>query len=238
LSCGAASVSHDEETPRAIVQAAIKAHGGEANIARTLTGKVFAKVRMRAARGAEAVVSWEETFELPRRYHRRIKGQASGKDFSMEYAITDGSGWIRRNGGDLEDYRGEKAPLSRSWLATLALLPACLADGVELTPGSSEKVGGREAVGVRVSGEDANAVLFFDRSSHLLLKSKKRMPNPVSRKEVEGELLYGDYKEVSGVQYPHRITASAEGEKILEVEITKVEFLKKVEDRLFDWPEP
>jgi hypothetical protein len=67
------------------------------------------------ASALESAVSWEETFELPRRYRRSIKGQFKGKDFTMEYAITDGRGWIRTNGGELQEYKGEKQPLGRSW---------------------------------------------------------------------------------------------------------------------------
>lgn len=95
---------HADETPQAIIQTAIKAHGGEKNLAKTLTGTLTAKATMLLAPNFEVSVSWKETFELPRRYHRRIKGQIQGKDFSMEYGITEGSGWIRRNGGESTEF--------------------------------------------------------------------------------------------------------------------------------------
>src|SRR5579871_5298896 len=89
-----------DETPRATMQNAIKAHGGKKNLAKTLTGTLVAKATMSLAPDVESSISWEETFELPRRYRRTIKGKLMGKDFSMEYAIIDGSGWIRQNGGE------------------------------------------------------------------------------------------------------------------------------------------
>src|SRR6266852_2702683 len=103
-----------QENSLETIQAAVKAHGGEAKIAKTLKGTLSAKATFALA-GFEGTVSWQETFELPRRYCRVIKGQMMGQDFSMEYAITDGSGWSRQNGGDAKDYKGEKTPVHRNW---------------------------------------------------------------------------------------------------------------------------
>jgi hypothetical protein len=103
------------ESPRATIQSAIKAHGGEKNLGKTLTGTLVATMVYSA--DVKASITFEETFELPRRYRRSIKGLLMGKDISMEYAITDGSGWIRENGGEPRDYKGEKQPLNRNWTA-------------------------------------------------------------------------------------------------------------------------
>jgi hypothetical protein len=227
-----------DESPRATLQAAIKAHGGAEKLARTLTGTLLARGESTLAPEVRSSISWEETFELPRRYRRSIKGQFAGEEFSMEYAVTDGKGWVRQNGGEPRDYQGDKRPLSHSWNAVLGLLPSCLGEGVKLGPGGREKVEGREAIGVRASGDPlgGEAVLFFDARSGLLVKSKRRVQHPLSRKEVDGETVFGDYKEVSGVQYPHRITTYMEGKKATDMTIIRIELLKKVEDRLFDKP--
>lgn len=229
--------AHAEDTPRAIVRAAIKAHGGAENIAKTLTGMLRASGKLTLAPNVESSVSWQESFELPRRHRRSITGQLMGKDFAMEYAVTEGSGWIRQNNGKAEDFKGKKLPLSSSWNAVLALLPLCLAEGVELKLGAKERIEGREAVGVSVSGEalGGEAVLFFDAKSSLLLRSKRRM-QLLSPDEVDGEVLLSDYKVVSGVLYPHRITSHAAGRKIAEMAITHIEFLDTLEDRLFNKP--
>jgi hypothetical protein len=227
-----------QETPRGTLEAAIKAHGGKQNLAKTLTGTLHAKAKMALSPDVDAAISWEETFELPRRYRRTIKGQFMGKDFSMEYAITDGSGWIRQNGGKAKDYKGDKQPLSRSWNAILAILPSCLAEGANLKAAGKAKVEGREAVGVRVSDEKngIEAVLFFDSKSGLLLKSKRRMQHPVTGREADAEVILGNYKEVSGVKYPRRITTYIDGKKAVEMDITRIELLKKLDDRLFERP--
>jgi hypothetical protein len=62
------------------------------------------------------------------------------------------------------------------------------------------------------------------------------MQHPVSRQEVDAEVILGYYKEVSGVQYPHRIATYIAGRKVIEMEIVRIELLKKVNDRLFERP--
>src|SRR5262249_48389857 len=120
----------------------------------------------------------------------------------------------------------------------LALLPACLGDGIKLEAGGNAKANGRDMIGVRITGEPfgGQAILYFDRKSGLLVKSQRRMPHPLSGQEMDGEAVFGDYKETWGTQYPHRITSFAGGKKIIEMEITRIELLKKLDDRLFEKP--
>jgi hypothetical protein len=232
------SAIHADESPRETINAAIKGHGGEKRLAKTLIGTLVAKAKVMLAPDVEGSISWQETFELPRRYRRSIKGQFMGKDFSMEYAVTNGSGWTRENGGELKEFKGAKMPLSSSWNAILAILPSCLDNGITLGPGGNEKVEGRDAIGVSVSGEvfGGAAVLLFDARSGLLVKSKRRMQHPLSHDLVDGEVAFSDYKEISGVQYPHRITSYIAGKKVIEMEITRIVFLRNVEDNLFAKP--
>src|SRR5262249_25558835 len=130
-------------SPRAIIEAGIKAHGGQENLAKTLTGSLAAKAKLTVGE-IESSVSWQETFQLPRRYHRSIKGVIGGKEFSMEYAITDGAGWICQNGGPpkeipSKEMKLEKLSLDRTWNAFLAILPNNLTDRVKLTAAEKEK---------------------------------------------------------------------------------------------------
>lgn len=225
-----------DDSPRDIVKSAIKAHGGEEKIAATLTGSLSAKAKLSLPPAAEATVSWEEIFELPRRYKRAIKGKLNEQNLSMEYAVTGGSGWIRQNGGAVQEFKGQQLPLNRSWNAMLVNLLPLLEEKVKLAPGGTEKVGGRDAIGVSVSSDQEKYTLYFDSKSGLLVKSKRRMQHPLSGKEVDGEGLFGDYKEVAGVQYPQRISTYIEGKKVIELEITRIELLKKVEDQVFAKP--
>jgi hypothetical protein len=222
--------------PRAILKAAIEAYGGKEKLGWTLTGVLQARLRASVDVEFDVLASCDETFELPRRYKRVIKAQRNGEKRSMEYAVTEGNGWIRQDGGEVHEFHGQYLPLNRSWNAMLAILPSLLEDDFQLKPGGEEKADGRELVGVKVSGEGTEYTLFFDRKSGLLAKSKRLMEHPLLGGEVNGEVLFGDYKEVSGIQYPMRITACGNGKKLFEVEVMRIEFRKKIDDRVFDKP--
>src|SRR5260370_32844235 len=73
-----------QEAPRTTLQAAIMAHGGEENLAKTLVGSLVAQPKFNLPSEGTASITWEETFELPRRYHRRIQGKLI-EDFTLEY---------------------------------------------------------------------------------------------------------------------------------------------------------
>jgi hypothetical protein len=216
--------------------AAINAHGGPHAIKTTLIGKLQAKVSLTPKPGVEALVSWEETFELPRRSRRLVKGQQAGKDFSLEYAVTQDSGWVRHDGGEALPYQARQIPVNRSWNSMLATLVIVLGKRLTLEPAGTEQDGGRTLVGVKVSGEDMDCVLFFDSQSKLLAKSRKVIQHPMSGEEVDAEVVFGDYKEVSGVWYPMRITSSSQGKKIIEMEIIRIEFFEELDDFLFEKP--
>jgi hypothetical protein len=225
------------EEPSEVVRRAIKAHEGGGKIAESLTGRLVANATFTLSPEVEGKITWEESFELPRRYKRVIKGKIQGQPFGMEYAVTKGSGWIRRGNGPAEDFKGTELPLNRSWNAMLALLPPLLGDGVKLSAAGTEKVGREEAVGVRVSSPDeGEATLYFSRKTGLLVKSKRAIVHPLTGKEIDGEVVFGEYKDVGGVQYPHRVTSHGGQKKLIELEITKIEFLKSLDDRLFDKP--
>src|SRR6266849_6619005 len=70
------AVLQDPDSQR-VLERAIAAHGGEKNLAKTLTGAIKAKANMHfhppGEVESEGQVQWEETFQLPRCYKRTIE---------------------------------------------------------------------------------------------------------------------------------------------------------------------
>ncbi|MBV9124892.1 MAG: hypothetical protein JO112_16180, partial [Planctomycetes bacterium] len=126
---------HAEEKPKAVLEQAIQAHGGNKNLARTLTGRLTAELKGTVSSDVEFTFQDEETFQLPRRYKRVLQGQFNGKPFRMTYAIEEGVGWIQQNDEDPREYRGQKLPLEKYWNAILAQLPELLRDDSILSAG-------------------------------------------------------------------------------------------------------
>lgn len=224
-----------DKSPNEIIQAAMKAHGGQEKLAKTLTGSLTAKATARIGE-IESTVNWQETFQLPQRYHRRIKGVYMGKEFTMEYAVTDGNGWTRHDNGPAKEIKTEKLPLKSTWNAFLATLPDFLKEGVKLTILEKENVNGKQAVAIKVSGDGEDRVVCFETESGLLVKSKGRIDHPLVGKDAQAETVFSDFKKSSGIQFPHRITSYVSGKKVLEMQIEQLEFLDKVDRRLFEKP--
>jgi hypothetical protein len=220
---------------REVVRRAVQAHGGEKNLAKTLTGRIKAEmsgelgeIRMR--------VQDEETFQLPPSYKRVVEGEVAGQKGRLEYAFTDGNGWLRRDGGPAQAFAGQKLPLERHWHTMPALLPGLLGAGYELSPIPGAQSDGRQVSGVRVKGEQGTVDLFFDASTGLLARSKRSMQLPLGNREVEGDIAYSDYKDVAGVKYPMKITVSAGGKKLIDVRVIEVQFLERVDPATFAKP--
>lgn len=212
-------------------------HGGEANLAKTLTAKLHAKTKMSLGPNLDAELDFIEAFELPSRYHRIVRGTANGKAIEMEYAITDGSGWLRSNGGPARDHKGEKLPIQSYWTTNLAMLPRYLGDEFTLEAGGEDKIDGKAAIGVKLKGKfGGEALAYFDAKTSLLVKCKNRAPHPLTGKEMDNELYFSEYKTVSGVQYPHRLTTFSAGKKMTEFRIERIELVEKIDDRLFQKP--
>jgi hypothetical protein len=78
--------------------------------------------------------------------------------------------------------------------------------------------------------------MYFDRESGLIVKTRRMGPHVETLEPVPIETFVSDYKTVSGVQFPCRFATYLEGRKIIDVEITSIQFLEKLDDRLFEMP--
>jgi hypothetical protein len=223
-----------DENARSVVQQAIKAHGGEANLKKTLRGSLRGKVTADPTPAVHSDADFEETFELPTRYRRNVKGEGNGMKFSMEYAVTDGQGWLRQGDRNPIDFKVPKLPIERHW--NTMTLPGLLEAKYKLSMVDKVETEAGIAIGIRIESEQANSVLYFHESKGLLLKARKVMHLPLMSKEGEVEVIYSDYKQVDKIMFPMKLTSMVEGKKIIEVTLTETKFLDKVDDRVFDKP--
>src|SRR5262249_35919160 len=225
----------DEESSE-IIRAANKAHGGEGNIQKIFTGSLHGKAKITFPPAPEITAEWDEFFELPRRYKRTINGEISGEKMSMEYVVSDKGGWIRRNGGEVQEKPPTKVTLEHSWHSVIAMLLTLLKEEYTLTNEGTVNSDGREMKAVYFKGGLGEGILHFDARTNLLAKTRKKMRNPFGGKEMDTEVVYADYKEVSAIKYPMKISSYADGKKVAELQIVKIEFVDKLDDKIFAKP--
>src|SRR5262245_2214954 len=175
LLCGAGRLwSGDESAARALVDRAIEAQGGEANLAKfqavTLKGK--GKFYGTSDDGVPFTGEWATQGETHTRM--RLEFTAMGQTFKYAKVISGDKGWIKLNDDNAqpmskEVLAEEREQLHGSWVATLLPLKG---KEFKLSPLGEVKVGDRPAVGVRVSRQGRRDVsLYFDQKSHLLVKT-------------------------------------------------------------------
>lgn len=118
--------------------------------------------------------------------------------------VFDGTGGWVASGAEPRSYHGvEVAAVSRFHELGLALrLRNTLR---KAAVGRYEKIDGRDVVSINAeSAPDVMETLYFDRSSGLLVRRVARIGTVLGRVAVQ--MTYGDYRSVSGIQVPHRVT--------------------------------
>ncbi|HEY7153489.1 MAG TPA: hypothetical protein VH575_05985 [Gemmataceae bacterium] len=184
-------------------------------------------------------VTLEETFDLPDRYRRTVTGVAGGAFGDMEYAIQGTRGWIRQGRNPPQDFPlAEPLPLERHWHAILAQLLLLRSKDTELKYLGEKVKDGRQLAGISAHSPQAAGDLYFDQTTGLLARAVRPVPNVALGKDTAGEIgenIFDDYKEIQGVQYPLHSKATSSGMS-LEVKITSLEFLDKIDDDIFAKP--
>jgi hypothetical protein len=223
----------DRERALAVVEKAIKAHGGAEALSRAAVAERRGQGTMTQPGAGEVPFTNHEVVSLPDRVRLAVR-LGPGE---IVIVLGGDKGWIKPAGGgtfemrknQLDEYR-EKAYVW--WLATLAPLQK---DGFDLAPVPDGRVNGREAAGVKVSRKGyADATLWFDKQSGLLVKIAHRVS--VAGAPVDEEYLYTDHKEWAGAKLPGREVMSYNGRKVTEVKYTDWKLQPRVEDGTFARP--
>jgi hypothetical protein len=221
----------DRESPAAVVEKAIKAHGGEEalNKARSLS------------RTGEGVMSLsgntpftEETImALPGRVRITVDLNKSQR---LTLIVNDDKAW-QIVGGAVLDVAKERIEEAREeayvmWLCTLTPL---LKSNYTLTSIPDSVVGGSPALGVKVVCEGHyDAKLYFDKQSYLLVKLERHARE--SGVELTKTYIFSDYKDVDGVKLPIHEVQLIAGKKFIERTSATYKLLSRTDDSAFTKP--
>jgi hypothetical protein len=70
----------------------------------------------------------------------------------------------------------------------------------------------------------------------LLVKRESRIIDIATRQEMTEEKIVGDYKDQEGFLRPTKILVNRDGTKLLELEITEIKILEKLDASFFERP--
>jgi hypothetical protein len=222
--------------PQEVLEKAIKARGGEANL------KKFQAVSYRgkgisAPGGAISPFVFRTITALPDRTRNETDYQ-DGTRFVQVY--SKGKGWISINGSVKEndiDAAAMKAKKDELYVNQLLTLLPLRDKSYTLEPIPEQRKEGVITQGFTVKQKDQPDVTFyFDKESGELLLTRTKSLDANTLVVHEEETFYTKYQAMQGIPFPMRWVTYNDGNKSMELTFEELKFLDKVDDILFAKP--
>lgn len=229
------SRADDEADPRAVIDKAIIAVGGETKLAKFKAQSCIDKGTVYIREGnIGRPYAQKHTVQWP------LQSRYDGVVSEYTTVLNGDKGWIKGSNGTEEmspDLLGlYKDGQYARWVAYRLPLKD---KGFTFSPVDESQIDNLDAIGVRVSRKNHPDInLFFDKQSGLLVKNKyittfTQDDNVVN---MNVEELYADYCEVEGVKIPMKIVTKRDGKVWRESSFTDVILLDALDDNVFAKP--
>jgi hypothetical protein len=226
----------DKADPQAIIQKAIQAMGGEEKLAKYKSSISKGKCKFYGM-GQVIDCSAEWSVQPPRELKAAYLMQMGGKNVSRIEVIQPDSGWTAMN-GKIRDLSADQ--LAEIWegmeaMKISSLLP--LKDpAYRLMSVGESVVANRPAVGLKVEHQGhRDVLLYFDKERGYLVKLQLRVK--AMGKEVDEEMIYGDYRDFDGIRSHTKLTTKRDGQPFLESEITEFKAVERLPKSTFAKPQ-
>jgi hypothetical protein len=225
-----------QETPRAIIERAIKAHGGQERLSRIRADQV--KLRGVLFMDKKEVAFTAETWvQLPGQFKNVIEFTTDRKHTLVQ--ILNGDQAHVSIDGQPEKVADTALNEMRDTLLldrAVRLVPLLTDNVFNLSVIEEIKVNDRPAAGVGVQVKGRKEMrLYFDKETSLLTKTEHWLVDEKG-KEVRQEVFYSDFKDLGGFKRPTKVLAVRNGAKILEALLTDAKYLDKIDDAEFTKP--
>jgi hypothetical protein len=226
------STTHADDTAKAIIEKAIKAHGGADNLAKLKIREEKANFTLDSG-GKTFPFTSDSLIHLPHQEKTTTRRQVA----TFIHVINGDKAWANIGGktreATAEQLRVLQARLHADYVVTLS--PILKDKGFALSPMGEGKVNDRPVLGVKVTAKDHEDVdLYFDKESGLLVKSE--VIRKVDGQDIVMATVYSEYKETEGLRWPRKKVDYRDGKQERETEITELKFLDKIDAREFDKP--
>jgi hypothetical protein len=236
LLLGLAGGLRAQDDVRAIIEKAVKAHGGADNLAKVRAERIKAEGKLYLPDG-EATFTSETTVQLPDRFRHVMQYKLKAGTQTRIEVLNRDKGWISDNGKLQELDADQLAKMKEMfYMDRVVHLSTLIKDkGYELTALKEIKVNDRAVVGVKVSSKGHKDIsLYFEKDSGLLVMTEHRVGN--DKKQLAQQEHYSNFKEVGGCKRPMKVVAFQDSKKLMEAEIKEVKHLDSVPDSEFAKP--
>jgi hypothetical protein len=228
---GAAAAQNDA---RAVVETAVKAHGGADALNKYPAGRLRARGTGATPFGDVEIVS-DSLWQLPDRFKNVQQFDLNGQHFVSTQTAVGDRVTMTINGAARDLPEALKDELRQAaYVQRLSQLTPLLSDGAfTLTALGESPAAEMTLVGVKVAHAGRRDVnLYFDKKTGLLTKVERTALDAQLREGKQATVLT-DYRDVSGVKMPARTVVLRDGKRQLETVITEQKLLDKIDDKEF-----
>jgi hypothetical protein len=226
----------DDNDVRALIEKAVVAHGGEANLAKLQMVRVKSKGTLKIT-GMTIAFTSDLLYQLPGKSKNKLTLKLPDEKLAVVQVLNGNKAW-ETVAGETKNIEGDELQ---------ALREDCYSNNVEsLVPLLKEKaftlsmidganVNGKPAAGVKVQAKDHKDIdLYFDKETDLLVRVVRKAYDAESMKERTFETVYSNFKDFNGVKQPAKARLSKDGMKFADVEVTDLKVLDKVDPNEFN----
>ena len=237
LVLGLAAPSRAQDEVRALIDKAIKAHGGEARLEKVKAVEVKTKGNLEILGGVTFTQS-SSAEVLTGKIKDVMELDIMGQKVTVTTVFDGQKGWIHVNGQTMDmDEKILGMMKEAAHTMRLSRMIVLKDKGFELSLVGEAKVNGRPAVGVKVSSpghKDVN--LYFDKETGLTAKTELRTIDIMTGQEVAEERIVLEYQDVEGQKAAKKLLINRDGKKFLELEVTEVKFPDSIDAGEFAKP--
>jgi outer membrane lipoprotein-sorting protein len=221
----------------AIVDKAIKAHGGAEDLAKFKAAQWKAKGALQLP-GFKVSYTGKYSFQAPNQFRIDMDSEFGGQKIAIGVG-TDGMTAWEKSGDQSQEQNMKKAQAFKDSVYGINLarvLPLKDKD-ITLATAGEEKVGGKPALGVLAKSKgQPDVTLYFDKDTGLLVKTKMQIWDEFSNKDVTQETLLQDYKLKDGKQMFNKLVIRRGDKDLIEEELSDYKPLEKLEASVFAKP--
>ena len=229
------SAARADDGTAAIVDKAIKAHGGAEKLTKDRPTRSKSKGTIEVAGGLH--FTQEVTFQGGK-FKEVMVLDVAGKEITVTTVFDGTKAWVNANSNVMElDGKLLEEIKEAAHLARLGRMVFLKDKTVTLSPLGEIKVGKQSVVGVKVASKGHRDLdLFFDKETGLLTKTVRQAFDPQTQNEIAEERIVEEYQEVDGAKVAKKVLVNRDGKKFMELEVLEVKHPEKIEDSEFAKP--
>jgi hypothetical protein len=221
----------------AVVKKAIEAHGGADALNKTRIARSKTKGTITSGDQNIEIIS-SAVYSLPDKFRTEMAAEVRGLKLTILQVVNGKQVKFKRVLGGterpVEDKQKEEAAQAVLVQDATTLTPLVEGKKYTIKLEKDADVEGKAAAVVLVTGNGLkDLLLFFDKETGRLVKSQRKALDASGTGEVNEESFLSDYKKVDGALLPMRMVVKQNGKKLMDVTVTEVIFLDKVDPEEF-----